>query len=312
MKKNKIYVSGMLNFEATLKVDNFPLNYFPIDYPFFNIDTSIAGSAYNISMALKKLNNDVTISGFVGRDRIGGLIVEDLRKRDFSTSKIYRTINDTPTSIVLYDQFGRRQVHADLKNLQDLELSFSKEKNAIRKCDALVLTNINFNRPLLEEARKLNKKIATDVNIINDIEDEYNKDFMKNSDILFLTNDSLSVNYEDFLIELYNKYHNEIIVLGEGTMGAMILDAKKRVIYHIDSVFTRTRINTYGSGDALFSCFLNYYLKGVDSLKSLKLAITFASYKIGERGSSKGFLSHSALMKLYKNINFHVYEIKKF
>ena len=311
-KNNQIYVSGMLNFEADLRVQNFPIHYYPIDYPFFDIDTFIGGSGYNISMALKNFNNDVTISGFVGKDKTGKLIINDLKEKGFSTSHVKATINDTPTNIVLYDGFGRRQVHCDLKNAQELALDWKREKAAINRADLLVLTNINFNRPLLEEAKKLGKKIATDVQMISDIEDSFNKDFMAAADILFLTNDALSCNYEDFLIEIYNKYHNEIIVLGEGTRGAMILDAKKRVIYHIDAVHTRTRVNTFGSGDALFSSFLNYYIKGMDSLKCLKLAIAFASWKIGERGSSKGFLKNASLMRLYKSLNFSVYEIKRF
>jgi ribokinase len=311
-KNNQIYVSGMLNFEADLKVGNFPLHYYPIDYPFFDIDTSIGGSGYNISMALRNFNNDVTISGFVGKDRIGKLIIEDLKNKGFSTHHVHTDINDTPTNIVLFDNFGRRQVHCDLKNAQDLRLDWKKEKAAISKADLLVLTNINFNRPLLAEAKKLGKKIATDVQIITDVEDAFNKDFMEAADILFLTNDGLSCNYEDFLVEIYNRYHNEIIVLGEGTKGAMILDAKKRIIYHIDAVYTRPRLNTFGSGDALFSAFVNYYLKGWDSLKCLKYATAFASWKIGERGSSKGFLKNASLMRLVKGINFSVYEIKRF
>ena len=311
-KTNQIYVSGMINFEADLKVNNFPIRYYPIDYPFFDIDTFIGGTGYNIAMALKNFNNNVTISGFVGKDKTGKLILEDLKSKGFSTHHIKTSINDTPTNIVLYDGFGRRQVHCDLKNAQDLQLNWNRERPAILKSDLLVLTNINFNRPLLEEAKKLGKKVATDVQMISDIEDPFNKDFMAAADILFLTNDALSVNYEDFLLEIYNKYHNEIIVLGEGDKGAMILDAKKRVIYHIDSVHTRTRINTFGSGDALFSCFLNYYMKGVDSLKCLKLAIAFASWKIGEKGSSKGFLKNAPLMRLFKSLNYSVYEIKRF
>lgn len=313
MANNKqIYVSGMINFEADLRVKNFPIHYYPIDYPFFDIDTFIGGSGYNISMALKNFNNNVTISGFVGKDKTGKLIVQELKDKGFSTSHVHTSINDTPTNIVLYDGFGRRQVHCDLKNAQELALDWKKEKAAIRKADLLVLTNINFNRPLLKEAKELGKKIATDVQMISDIEDPFNKDFMEAADILFLTNDALSVNYEDFLIDIYNRYHNEIIVLGEGTRGAMILDAKKRVIYHIDAVHTRTRINTFGSGDALFSAFLNYYMKGYDSLKCLKLATAFASWKIGERGSSKGFLKNAPLMRLFKSLNFSVYEIKRF
>lgn len=311
-KQNKIYVSGLINFETDLKIENFPLHYYPIDYPFFNIETAIGGSGYNISMALRNFNNDITVAGFVGKDRIGKLIIEDIKAKGCSTYHIRTSINDTPITTVLYDNFGRRQVHYDLKNTQEIALDWKREKPAILKSDLLVLTNINFNRPLLKEAKKLGKKIATDVQIIYDIEDPFNKDFMEAADILFLTNDSLSCNYEDFLIEIYNKYHNEIIVLGEGTKGAMVLDSKKRVIYHVDAVYTRPRLNTYGSGDALLSCFCNYYLKGYDPLKCLKLAIAFASYKIGERGSSRGFLKHTALLRLFKELNFSVYEIKRF
>ena len=127
MANNKqIYVSGMINFEADLRVKNFPIHYYPIDYPFFDIDTFIGGSGYNISMALKNFNNNVTISGFVGKDKTGKLIVQELKDKGFSTSHVHTSINDTPTNIVLYDGFGRRQVHCDLKNAQELALDWKK------------------------------------------------------------------------------------------------------------------------------------------------------------------------------------------
>ena len=31
----RVIVSGLINIETTLKVRNFPINYYPIDYPFF-------------------------------------------------------------------------------------------------------------------------------------------------------------------------------------------------------------------------------------------------------------------------------------
>ena len=40
MKKSTVYVSGLLNFETILNVENFPIEYFPIDYPFFGITSS--------------------------------------------------------------------------------------------------------------------------------------------------------------------------------------------------------------------------------------------------------------------------------
>lgn len=31
----KVFVSGLVNIESTLKIEGFPLPYYPIDYPFF-------------------------------------------------------------------------------------------------------------------------------------------------------------------------------------------------------------------------------------------------------------------------------------
>ena len=49
----KILVSGLVNVESTLKVRKFPIDYYPIDYPFFGIKSTVSGVAYNISKALK-------------------------------------------------------------------------------------------------------------------------------------------------------------------------------------------------------------------------------------------------------------------
>ena len=136
---------------------------------------------------------------------------------------------------------------------------------------------------------------------------------MQYSDILFMSNKGLeNLNYEDFLISIYAKYHNEIIVLGEGRDGAMILDSKKRVVYHIDAITLRTIINTVGSRDALFSSFIHFYTRTNDALQSLKLATVFTSYKLGESGGAAGFLKAKDVKELAKSVDFDVYKIKEF
>ncbi len=46
-----ILVSGLINTETTVRVRQFPVNYYPIDYPFFGVNTAVSGVAYNISKA---------------------------------------------------------------------------------------------------------------------------------------------------------------------------------------------------------------------------------------------------------------------
>ena len=61
-----ILVSGLINTETTVRVRQFPVNYYPIDYPFFGVNTAVSGVAYNISKALKTLGDDVTLLTMTG------------------------------------------------------------------------------------------------------------------------------------------------------------------------------------------------------------------------------------------------------
>lgn len=313
MKKNTIYVSGLVNFETILNVEKFPIEYFPIDYPFFGITSSVSGTAFNISKALTKLGDKVLLSSHVGKDLLGSTIISELKNNKINIDNIKQNLEQTPSTVVLVDNYSNVQTYCDLKNVQELENSFEEEKASIEKSDLVVLCNSNFNRPILKKAKELNKKIATDVHIIGTVDDEFNKEFLENSDIVFLSERGLKgKNYEEFLIELYNKYHNEIIVLGEGREGAMILCSKEKVIYHIDAITIREIVNTVGSRDALFSAFIHFYLKGKSPLECLKLAETFTSFKIGTAGGSEGFLNEAGVKTLYKTIDFAVYEICNF
>lgn len=313
MKKNIIYVSGLLNFETILNVEKFPIQYFPIDYPFFGVTSSVSGTAFNISKALTTLGDKTLLSSHVGQDLLGRTIINEAKKCKIDVSNVKETLEQTPNTVVLVDRYRNVETYCDLKNVQELSNSFEEEKEAIESADLVVLCNSNFNRPLLKKAKELGKKVATDVHIIGTIYDEFNKEFLENSDIVFLSERGIKDKvYEDFLVDLYNAYHNEIIILGEGREGAMILIAKDRVVYHIDAITIRDIVNTVGSRDALFSAFNHFYLKGKDPLEALKLAEIFTSYKIGVSGSSEGFLSELQVKALAKKIDFAVYKIKEF
>ena len=56
----RITVSGLINIETTLKVRKFPIEYYPIDYPFFGVQSEVSGVAYNVG-------------GGGGRGREGGI-----------------------------------------------------------------------------------------------------------------------------------------------------------------------------------------------------------------------------------------------
>ena len=315
MKNKIIYVSGVVNFETIIDVDAFPIFYCPIEYPFFGVNSDVSGQAYNVAKALKTLGgNNVIVSGLVGDDLLGNVVIDQIQKLKIDTSLIKKSLEQTPNSVSLVDRDNNVKTYMDLKEIQEINKELSKEEiEKIKESDIVVVSNSNFNRPLVRKAKELGKKIATDVHIIGTIDDEYNAEFMSASDILFLSKKGIDrINSEDFLVSIYERYHNEIIVLGEGREGAMILDAKKHVIYHIDAITLREIINTVGSRDALFSAFIHFYLRGMDSLEALELAEIFTSYKIGEAGGSNGFLTQKEVKAKAKEIDFDVYKIREF
>lgn len=293
---SKILVSGLCNVETTLKVHKFPIDYYPIDYPFFGIKSNVSGVAYNIVKALKTLGDDVTLTSFIGNDFEGEYVLNELKNSNIDVNFVKKDLKETPTSIVLYDNDGKRQIYCDLKDIQ--EKSYNLDNSLVSDKDILVLCNINFNRESIKTIK--NKVIATDVHVFNNIHDEYNKDFLENSNILFLSDEAISINYEEFIMNIENTYHNDIIVLGMGKNGSLMYVKNENRFYHVPAVDTGVIVNTVGAGDALFSGFIHYYAKGLSPIESLKKATLVASHKICYNGGAVGHPTEEKVEELYE------------
>lgn len=297
---SKILVSGLINTETTVKVRKFPVEYYPIDYPFFGISTNISGVAYNIVSALKVLGDDITFVTFTGNDFIAEQIEGTLKNRCISTEYIRKVLRETPSSVVLYDDDGKRQIYCDLKDIQGQSYECTDEM--FDDCNLVVACNINFNRSLLKKAKGKGKIIATDVHVLEDINDEYNRDFMQYADILFLSDERISENPQSFIQKISDIYHNRIIVLGQGSKGALMYVDSDKKFYDMPCVENENIINTVGAGDALFSSFIHFYNKGINPVECLRRAQIFASYKIGFNGASVGFMNEDAVETAYRNL----------
>lgn len=302
-------VSGLINIETTLKIKGFPINYFPIDFPFFGIQSSVSGVAYNVSKALAALDNEVRISSFVGNDEEGSRILSALSNEKIDNRLIYKELRETPVSVILYDNNGKRQIYCDLKDIQERKTDFSRIENAVSESDLVVLCNINFNRENLKHVKKLGKTIACDVHVLSDVNDEFNKDFMEYADILFLSDEQLPCGAELFIRRLKEAYPSKIIVIGMGAKGAMLYERDKDAVHKLDALSIGNVVNTVGAGDALFSGFLNYYIKGFPALEALSRAEVFAALKIQHNGAAKGFCSEDDVEKIYRQNTISITEV---
>ncbi len=292
-----ILISGLINTETTVKIRRFPINYYPIDYPFFGVQTAVSGVAYNIAKALNTLSDKVTLLTMTGQDFQAEYIKHTLNEAGISAEHIKPVLKETPSSVILYDEEGKRQIYCDLKDIQEHEYGFHSD--ICGGADVVIACNINFNRPLLPLAKSAGKVIATDVHVLSDIHDDYNKDFMRYADILFLSDEGIGRDYWRFMSELANTYGSKIIVLGRGAKGAAVYINKESKIYTFPAANVGETVNTAGAGDALFSGFIHFYANGYHPVEALIRAELFAAAKIRCSGAAKGFITENELEILY-------------
>lgn len=292
----KVFVSGLVNLETTIKVKEFPIPYFPIDYPFFGIKTNVSGVGINVAKALQTLGDEVCLCSLIGADEEGARIQKYLNDNQMNKSILSATLKETPVTVALYDESGKREIYCDLKDAQYQTLEPDGIMSQLNDCEIAVLCNINFNRPLLKAAKNLGKIIATDIHVIHDENDEYNKEFMQAADILFLSDEQLPCDVSLFVHKITQKYSAEIIVVGMGEKGAFLYERKTGIGRCYPSAKLGRVVNTIGAGDALFSAFVHFYGKGYSAEKAINAAQIFAALKIRHNGAAAGFAEEKEII----------------
>lgn len=291
-----ILISGLVNTETTCRVRQFPIDYYPIDYPFFGVNTAVSGVAYNPAKAMTTLGDRVKLLSMTGGDFAARYIREELSTLGIDTAPIKANLSQTPSSVVLYDESGRRQIYCDLKDIQEAAYGFTQAD--VENADIVAACNINFNRPLLALAKQMGKTIATDVHVLRDIHDDYNRDFLEAADILFLSDEGAWEDHYAFIQAIEDAYHTPIIVMGRGSRGALMYLRDDNWFHDMPAAHVGDVVNTVGAGDALFSSFLHYYAKGLHPVECLRRAQIFAAAKIRVSGASKGFVTEAEVEEM--------------
>ena len=301
-----ILVAGLINIETTVRIDAFPIAYAPVHYPFFGVNSSVSGVGYNIAKALTTLGDDAMLLSLIGQDLAGASVEATLRAERIAGEHVLRAIPHTAQSVILYEPGGRRQIHVDLKDIQERTYPAARFQTVLTGCDLAVLCNANFTRPFLGMAREAGKLIASDVHAISSLDDDYNRDYMQAADILFMSDERLPVAPEEWAQAVIARYSPQILVIGLGAQGALLAVPRDGFMARWPAVFTRPVVNTIGAGDALFSAFVHSYAAEPDPYRALRRAMVFASYKIGATSAADGFLTTGELDRLVAASAFDV------
>jgi sugar/nucleoside kinase (ribokinase family) len=298
----RILVAGLINVETTLKIDQFPIDYNPVRYPFFGINSTVSGVGYNIAKALTVLGDDIDFLSLIGQDAAGRLVCSALEQDRIDGAGVLAQMDHTAQSVILYDPQGKRAINTDLKDIQEQNYPVERFEQSLSGTTLAVLCNINFTRPMLAKAKSAGVPIATDVHAIADIDDDYNRDYMAQATVLFQSHEHLPCSPEDWARRLWARYGTPVAVIGLGSDGALLAVKDDNLIERIPAVYTRPVVNTIGAGDALFSAFVHSYAQTGDPYSSIKKAVVFASYKIGVAGAADGFLDAARLDALVRRV----------
>jgi acarbose 7IV-phosphotransferase len=290
-----ILIAGEVNVETTLAVESFPLTYQPVHFPFFKMASTVSGVGVNQGTAYKALGRTTRLLGLIGQDLRGDMILSGLRAYGLDTHHLQRDLAESTQSLVLYDTSGRRMIFNDLKDIQEKTYPVTRFLEAANGCAAAVICNINFARPLLSVAKTHAIPIVTDVHVLQDPDDAYNRDFMAASDVLFVSNEAFRANEQSFAQELIARYTFQCLIIGMGAEGALLYDRAANHWHRSPARALRPVVNTVGAGDALSACFTDGWLRGIPPAQALDRACYFASWKVGARGAAEGFLSAAEL-----------------
>ncbi|MCR5657370.1 MAG: carbohydrate kinase family protein [Butyrivibrio sp.] len=287
----KFVVAGITQVETIVRVDKVPITYAPLTTEVNSIYTGLGGDAYNESLALRWLGDEVEFMSIIGRDRSASDLNPVGSNIELSTKYVVQQMEETPTCVILYDKDRRRQIFEDIKDLRDKVYDMSMFPPLGGWADMVVLANANFCRPFAKAAAEYKKKIAVNIRNFNREKEKYNKDFLEVASILYFSDDTLDEDPYDFIKGMSKTYGTDIVIMGQGAEGVILFDKNRDLIAHYNTVKTNEIVNTVGAGNALFACFLHYYQETGDSVNAIKNALLFSSYKIGYMGTSNGFMT---------------------
>ncbi len=288
-------VAGITQLETIIKVNHIPIEFHPNTSVHDAIHTSAGGDAFNISLALKWLGDEVRFMTVVGERQDLSIFNPSDREVTLDTSFVMPVMKESPIEVLFYDDRRKQQSFEDLKDIRDAEYRMEMVEPIADEADMFVLSNANFCRPFIEMAKAHNKKLAVKIHNFRRDKEKYNTDFLENANILYFSDNSINEDSFSFVQDIAERYNPDVIILGEEDQGVILYDRYREIKVHYDPVKSVKIVNTAGSGNAFFACFLHYFMKTEDPKMAVHKALLFASHKIGYMGTSNGFMTEAQL-----------------
>lgn len=235
--------------------------------------------------------------GYVGRDWQGEFIRNTLNSEGIHTHFFIDEMG-TKRSVNLVTPDGRRKNFYDGKGAMQIQVTEEDFIPVFQKSKITHMCIVNWTRHLLDAARKSGCVISTDLQDIPALDDEYRKDFLNESDIVFFSGVNLSDPVKS-MEEMIRKYPGKLFICGMGKAGAAygydgVIETQNAL--EID----RPIVDTNGAGDSLAIGTLTSLIEGYTLKESVFRGQLVARYTCTLKAHTRDFLSREGLEKYYE------------
>lgn len=252
-----------------------------------------SGVALNVATALSRLGNSVSLRAITGTDLAGAVVRRHLAGLP-GVTVAYTDLPETPLTVALLPAEGDRVILRDAKGGPHAVV----DPAGLAASRALVATNIEANHPLVAAARAAGVPVLVDVQALRSVEDPHNLPFCEAAEVLGMSDAALPCDPEDWLRQVGERFPAAAVVLGRGAQGAMLATDRGRRIVSVPARAAGPVRSVVGAGDALWACFVDGYLRGLDPVHSLRRAVVFAGHKVTSVGGTRGLLTAEELDQL--------------
>lgn len=291
----KVIVIGNSLLEISIPANHMGIAAGEVIFTQNDIQTCVSGIGFNVALSLHTLGRELEFLTLLGQDAVGTLIRAQIVEKGISANLVRQTEAESGIAIIRSQAGATPGILLDLKQAHDRKRIFEIPPVHYSDFSLAVCCFIRFSEGMLDGFSSAGIPIASDVQVIDDVNDPEKQPYLEHSEILFLSNQAIAGHEAAFLKALKKRYRSRIIAVGMGEKGTLMALRDQDELWHFPAVFTRPVVNTIGCGDALFSCFLHGYLKSGDPVRAMSEACVYASYKAGESGASRGFLNPDEL-----------------
>ncbi len=266
-----------------------------------NVDCLGQAGGYS-SRGFAQLGKRTAFIGYVGDDYNGRFIREEFARNGVDTTALFIDSTGTGRSVNFMYPDGRRKNFYDGKDHMRLRPDMETCRAALAGSRLAHFSIPNWARYLLPVARDLGLTISCDIQDVVSADDEYRRDFIEHSDILFFS----ATNWDDptvLMKSFLDAKTEQIVIVGMGARGCA-LGTRDGIRFFGPVEMETPVIDTNGAGDSLAVGFLSsYVLDGYSLADSILRGQIAARHTCSQKASSSDLVTLEELDRYFQNLH---------